>query len=84
MRYPMSEGWLRQILTVSGDTRGGFASAGGIEQILGLDGELDERVEARVGGEVEDGLCLLLAQNQGRGVRLLQTLEAMPEQLASG
>ncbi|HLJ42616.1 MAG TPA: hypothetical protein VKT12_00250, partial [Candidatus Binataceae bacterium] len=61
------------------DSRGGFARAGGIEQVLRLDRELDERVEARIGGKVDNGLCLFLAQHQGGGVGLLQALEAMPE-----
>jgi hypothetical protein len=61
------------------DTNGGFASAGAFEQIFGLEGKLDQRVETCEGGEVEDGIRLLLSQNQGRGMRFLQTLEPMLE-----
>ncbi|HVA83468.1 MAG TPA: hypothetical protein VNF28_01075 [Candidatus Binataceae bacterium] len=60
-------------------TGDGCASAAGFKQLFGRDGEFDQRVKTSEGGEVEDGLRLLLTQNQGGGVRLSQSLEPMLE-----
>jgi hypothetical protein len=62
------------------DTGGAFARAGGFEQVLGLEGQFDQSLETSIGGEVEDGFRLFLAQHQGRGMSLLQSLKPMPEQ----
>jgi len=62
------------------DAGNSFASTRGFEQIFGFDGQLDQCVKAREGREVEEGLRLLLAQNQGRSMRLSQTLEPMLDQ----
>ena len=63
----------------AGDTGGGLARAGRFEQVLGLDGELDQRVKTRISRKVEDGFRLLLAQHQGGGMRVPQTLQPMLE-----
>ena len=62
------------------DTRDSVADAGGLEQVVGLDREFEQRVQTGIGCEVEDGLRLLLAQNQGRRMCLVQTLEPILEQ----
>src|SRR5262249_54141493 len=66
------------------DTGGGIASAGRLEELLGFEGKFDQCVEPGVGGEVEDGFRLFLAQHKGRGMHLPQTLEPMLQDEALG
>ena len=60
-------------------SRGSFARPRRIQQILRIDGYLDQGVQTGEGKQIEHEFRLMLAQEQGRRMRLLQRLQSALE-----